>query len=140
PPLGTTLEQYANAATNSYVMYPLGQPGAFAAAQAQYYYVVGLLIGMGASQEALERFAALNSNLLGLTVEGGNIHFNNQIGMGESGNPILLFNFGCDSGRCDNGLDFSHDQGTSFHADTANPYLDAVNALEHFAVDVIGGY
>ena len=140
-PLGTTLDQYANFAANVAVLYPQSQPGYRAAAQAQYNYIVGLLTQMGANREQLEAFQKANSNLFSLGVEGGNVHFNNPtIGKDEYGNPIPLFNFGRDNGRCYNGLDFSHDQGRTFHGDTADA-LDFFGGgtLKHAWVDVFLG-
>jgi RHS repeat-associated protein len=133
-----TFDEYADWRTSNWI--PQDDPGYLAAAQAQYDYVVALLQGMpGVTQAKLDIFQELNSDLAGLEVEGGNVNFNNVLGTDEDGNLVLLFNFGCDNGRCDNGLDFSHNAGASFHADTANPYNGVASAVVHFAVDVFGG-
>jgi RHS repeat-associated protein len=132
-----TFDEYADWRTSNWI--PQDDPGYLAAAQAQYDYVVELLRSMGATERQLQIFESMNSDLAALDVEGGNVNFSNELGTDENGYAILLFNFGCDNGRCDNGLDFSHNAGTSFHADTANPYNGVAFAVAHFAVDVFGG-
>jgi RHS repeat-associated protein len=135
PQTFNTWDQYADWAS-SIAALPQNQPGYLDAVNAQLAYVIGLLEQMGVDENdpRMAAFEAANSDLLSLNVQGGNVDFNN---VGANGQ--LIFNFGCDNDRCDNGLDFSHDQGNTFHADTADPYNDVVSAFEHFGVDIIGG-
>ena len=108
---------------------PQNQPGYLPAVQAQRDYAYRLLQQIvGEDDPKLKDFMKANSDLLSLTVEGGNVHFNN-----------VGFNFGCEHGRCDNGLDFSHGGGVTFHADTANPFNFPGGTIVHFAVDIIAG-
>jgi len=108
---------------------PQNQPGYLPAVQAQRDYAYRLLQQMVEENDPrLAAFKKANSDLLSLTVEGGNVHFNN-----------VGFNFGCEHGRCDNGLDFSHGGGVTFHADTANPFNFPGGTIVHFAVDIIAG-
>jgi hypothetical protein len=108
---------------------PQNHPGYLPAVEAQKDYVRKLLENMpGVTPDKLSAFDKANSDLLSLTVEGGNVHFNN-----------VGFNFGCEHGRCDNGLDFSHGGGVTFHADTANPFNFPGGTILHVVVDFLGG-
>ncbi len=62
--------------------------------------------------------------------EGGNFNFSNT-----------GFSFTCgDSGRCADGLDFSHKNGLFFHRDTADPLGNfPTGLLQHVSVDLLGG-
>ena len=53
------------------------------------------------------------------------------------------FGLACPQKRCDLGslgtLDFSHDNGTTFHLDSADPYTDLAGAITHGIVDYFLG-
>jgi RHS repeat-associated protein len=91
-------------------------------------YTVRGLEEMGAKEEEIRRFRSVNSDPFSTKLKGGNFDFKNT----------GFANISCKHDRCDNGLDFSHDNGT-FHRDTANPFRFPGGTLQHLAVDIVVG-
>ena len=83
----------------------------------------------------------VSANFSDLFVAGGNVNFPS---LGSNPNEgsynFAAWGLACpNNGRCDDGFDFSHGNGDSFHLDTADPYNGVGNALAHFGVDLILG-
>jgi RHS repeat-associated protein len=126
---------YASWATGLNAL-PQNQPGYQAAFNNQLNATAAALENhSGVTQAQIQAF--LDSNAAPNLLEGGNFDFANSYVSGAlAGQPI--FNLGCTHNRCNDGLDFSHGDGT-FHLDTANPYSGLGGAVMHLGVDVIGG-
>ncbi len=108
------------------------------AINAQLSAAINALEDKGVDQKYITAFVDYESqNFSGIYVDGGNANFS------STGPGFNFANFACPSGRCNLGalgaLDFSHNHGTTFHLDTADPWSSLGFALLHLGVDVIGG-
>jgi hypothetical protein len=97
--------------------------------------IISALKGLGVNDKVINAFADANSDTFSTKLEGGHFDFVNPID--KSGRPLI--DVGCPHRRCENGLDFSHNDGT-FHRDSANPYNFPVGTMQHLSKDVIYGH
>ena len=92
---------------------------------------------MGRVLQRIRDFVTANPNRFSGKLVGGNYNFQDPGGLIKK---FITDRGKCAYGRCDNGLDFSHEgKDFLFHRDTANPYRDLADAVEHFAVDYVYG-
>jgi hypothetical protein len=90
---------------------------------------------MGVDEQVINTFVGANSDTYSTKLEGGHFDFVNPID--KSGRPLI--DVACPHRRCQNGLDFSHNDGT-FHRDSANPFNFPVGTMQHLGKDVIYGH
>lgn len=105
------------------------------ARDAQLRSVISALKEVGVKEEVINAFMEANAIAYSTKLEGGHFDFVNPID--ENGRPII--DVGCPHRRCQNGLDFSHNDGT-FHRDSANPYNFPIGTVQHLGKDVIYGH
>ena len=91
-------------------------------------WVISGLQQADATGQAVNKFIMRNPDGTYANLEGGNFDFFDPGLAGLCPNNL----------RCNNGLDFSHGDGT-FHRDTANPFNFPFGTMVHFAVDFVFG-